>query len=213
MTKVTRGAKVERQCEECLSDMQVRAADVKRGWGRFCSKACALKARAKKEAAAGVDVSAIDHHYPGPNPAEFVYHYHATYQTGGGVRADIDGIAQLSYEIKDMEGYRKLKGMIEPELEPRLTITSLSLLGRLSDTSAVKQQRDELLLALKQVRDKIDEIASSGDVGSWLDDTLELAEAGIKKAGLPTEPVSWDSEARRMASIVCAHMKKDRDND
>lgn len=40
MTKPTRGAKVERPCETCGAPMQVREADVKRGWGRFCSKSC-----------------------------------------------------------------------------------------------------------------------------------------------------------------------------
>lgn len=45
MTKPTRGAKVERPCATCGNPMQVREADVKRGWGRFCSKSC--KARYK----------------------------------------------------------------------------------------------------------------------------------------------------------------------
>ncbi|WMC11707.1 hypothetical protein PU634_04910 [Oceanimonas pelagia] len=41
--KPTRGAKVERPCATCSKPMQVRAADVKRGWGRFCSKSCKAK--------------------------------------------------------------------------------------------------------------------------------------------------------------------------
>lgn len=43
MTKPTRGAKVARPCETCSEPMQVREADVKRGWGRFCSKSCKAK--------------------------------------------------------------------------------------------------------------------------------------------------------------------------
>lgn len=31
---------IERKCERCKCPMLVRAADVKRGWGRFCSKSC-----------------------------------------------------------------------------------------------------------------------------------------------------------------------------
>ena len=46
--------------------------------------------------------------------------------------ANIDGIAPLSYEIKDMDGYRKLKAMIEPDLGTQLVITNISYLGRLS---------------------------------------------------------------------------------
>jgi hypothetical protein len=34
---------VEKCCEYCQSPMTVRSADVKRGWGRFCSKACKAK--------------------------------------------------------------------------------------------------------------------------------------------------------------------------
>lgn len=151
MTKPTRGAKVERLCEECLAVMQVREADVKRGWGRFCSKPCALKGRAKKEAPTETDNSAFDRRYPSAHPAEFVYHYHATHQTDAGAVANIDGIAQLSYEIKDMDGYRKLKAMIEPELGSRLVITNISYLGRVSDTSAAERQRDELLAALESL--------------------------------------------------------------
>lgn len=28
------------RCENCRDTMRVRSADVKRGWGRFCSKSC-----------------------------------------------------------------------------------------------------------------------------------------------------------------------------
>ncbi|KUZ78481.1 hypothetical protein WI37_11040 [Burkholderia ubonensis] len=31
---------VDRQCSRCGKPFQARAADVKRGWGRFCSKSC-----------------------------------------------------------------------------------------------------------------------------------------------------------------------------
>lgn len=33
-------ATVTKACECCGKSMQVRSADVARGWGRFCSKAC-----------------------------------------------------------------------------------------------------------------------------------------------------------------------------
>ncbi|CAJ5553479.1 Uncharacterised protein [Burkholderia pseudomallei] len=31
---------VDRKCESCGKSFRARAADVKRGWGRFCSKSC-----------------------------------------------------------------------------------------------------------------------------------------------------------------------------
>lgn len=35
-----RGAKVERKCKRCGDLFMARVADVKRGWGNFCSKSC-----------------------------------------------------------------------------------------------------------------------------------------------------------------------------
>ena len=35
-----RGKKVEKKCQRCKQPMLVREADVKRGWGKFCSKSC-----------------------------------------------------------------------------------------------------------------------------------------------------------------------------
>lgn len=34
------GSMVTRKCACCGAEMQVRATDVKRGWGKFCSKRC-----------------------------------------------------------------------------------------------------------------------------------------------------------------------------
>ena len=31
------------RCENCKETMTVRTADIKRGWGRFCSKSCKAK--------------------------------------------------------------------------------------------------------------------------------------------------------------------------
>lgn len=39
---------VERKCEWCKVPMLVRAADVKRGWGRFCSKSCKAMKQEKR---------------------------------------------------------------------------------------------------------------------------------------------------------------------
>ena len=36
---------MEKKCERCGQPMTVRAADVKRGWGRFCSKSCKASAQ------------------------------------------------------------------------------------------------------------------------------------------------------------------------
>lgn len=64
--KTSRGAKVELPCENCSKPMQVREADVKRGWGRFCSKACKAAGEAvSKVTRLNPDFSASR---PTPNP-------------------------------------------------------------------------------------------------------------------------------------------------
>jgi hypothetical protein len=40
-------ATITKNCECCGKPMQVRSADVKRGWGKFCSKTC--KARRQEQ--------------------------------------------------------------------------------------------------------------------------------------------------------------------
>lgn len=42
-------SKVTKNCQRCKKEMQVRQADVNRGWGRFCSKSC----KAKQQVASG----------------------------------------------------------------------------------------------------------------------------------------------------------------
>jgi hypothetical protein len=39
---------VDKSCEFCNANMTVRLADVKRGWGRFCSKSCKAKKQEKQ---------------------------------------------------------------------------------------------------------------------------------------------------------------------
>lgn len=36
----TRGAKQTVKCKRCRCEFQARVADIKRGWGKFCSKSC-----------------------------------------------------------------------------------------------------------------------------------------------------------------------------
>ncbi len=38
--EITMASTVERTCPVCKSPFTARAADVKRGWGKFCSKSC-----------------------------------------------------------------------------------------------------------------------------------------------------------------------------
>jgi len=40
--------KVERKCKWCKKPFQARAADVKRGWAKFCSKSCKAKEQEKR---------------------------------------------------------------------------------------------------------------------------------------------------------------------
>lgn len=51
VVKPVRGATVSKQCETCGDAMQARPADIARGWGRFCSKACAKSTPGKAPAA------------------------------------------------------------------------------------------------------------------------------------------------------------------
>lgn len=39
---------VARKCEYCGDSFNARAADVKRGWARFCSKVCKAKEQEKR---------------------------------------------------------------------------------------------------------------------------------------------------------------------
>lgn len=39
---------IDKKCECCGIEIRVRAADVKRGWGKFCSKSCKAKVQEKR---------------------------------------------------------------------------------------------------------------------------------------------------------------------
>jgi len=39
---------VVKNCECCGAEMKVRSADLKRGWGRFCSKACKAREQERR---------------------------------------------------------------------------------------------------------------------------------------------------------------------
>lgn len=41
-------AMVERKCAWCKDSFQARVADVKRGWGKFCSKSCKAMRQEKR---------------------------------------------------------------------------------------------------------------------------------------------------------------------
>lgn len=43
-------AMIKKKCECCKIEFDVREADVKRGWGRFCSKSCKAKKQTAKNA-------------------------------------------------------------------------------------------------------------------------------------------------------------------
>lgn len=49
MKSKPRGAMIEVKCEACLAPKLVRVSDVKRGWGRYCSKSCKAKKKAAEE--------------------------------------------------------------------------------------------------------------------------------------------------------------------
>ena len=62
----------------------------------------------------------------------FIYHYCAHYQHDGNVTY-IDGIMQLESKVLSMKDYTKLKPQIESEHHGKLTISSLTFIGREDD--------------------------------------------------------------------------------
>ena len=42
-------AMVKTKCAHCAADMEVREADLKRGWGKFCSKSCKAKDQERRK--------------------------------------------------------------------------------------------------------------------------------------------------------------------
>jgi len=60
----------------------------------------------------------------------FVYHYCAHYQANVGVIAYIDGIVLIVKPIKTHDDYRELKKALDCPDPDKLTIDSLSLIGR-----------------------------------------------------------------------------------
>lgn len=45
---MSRGRKIERKCKSCGDVFYPRAADVARGWGKFCSKSCKASKQEKE---------------------------------------------------------------------------------------------------------------------------------------------------------------------
>lgn len=45
--------KVEQKCKNCKSVFYPRVADVKRGWGKFCSKSCKAKEQTRRTGVSG----------------------------------------------------------------------------------------------------------------------------------------------------------------
>lgn len=48
MKQAPRGSTITKPCEWCKKPHTVRVADVKRGWGRFCSKSCKAMKQEKR---------------------------------------------------------------------------------------------------------------------------------------------------------------------
>lgn len=44
---------VDKSCERCGADFQARAVDIKRGWGKFCSKSCKAQKQTQMTGIAG----------------------------------------------------------------------------------------------------------------------------------------------------------------
>ncbi len=60
---MTRGAKQTVKCKRCKEPFEARVADIKRGWGKFCSKSCKAVDQEKRTGAYAAyrDRPAFDH--------------------------------------------------------------------------------------------------------------------------------------------------------
>lgn len=47
----TRGIQIEAECEHCKGTFKARLADIRRGWGKYCSKPCKARAQAERQRA------------------------------------------------------------------------------------------------------------------------------------------------------------------
>ncbi|WP_244115566.1 hypothetical protein [Burkholderia gladioli] len=62
---------VDRKCNRCGRSFQARAADVKRGWGRFCSKSCKAIKQEQRTGQHRAFVDRRDAYEDGEGPTEF----------------------------------------------------------------------------------------------------------------------------------------------
>lgn len=62
---------VERKCERCGLPFRARAADVKRGWGRFCSKSCKAIRQEHRTGQHGAYTARREDYENGDGPTEF----------------------------------------------------------------------------------------------------------------------------------------------
>ena len=46
------------KCKKCKNEFEARTADVKRGWGKFCSKSCKANVQARRTGVVGPDYRA-----------------------------------------------------------------------------------------------------------------------------------------------------------
>jgi hypothetical protein len=46
------------KCSKCATKFEARTADIKRGWGKFCSKSCKANVQARKTGVSGPDYRA-----------------------------------------------------------------------------------------------------------------------------------------------------------
>jgi len=51
MPKPTRGTQITTECEHCNGSFKARLADIRRGWGRYCTKTCKAQAQAARQRA------------------------------------------------------------------------------------------------------------------------------------------------------------------
>jgi hypothetical protein len=83
---------VQRRCKNCGDPFMARAADVKRGWGNFCTKSCKASKQEKRT-------------------GQYARHLHQVYETtkwgdedGGGLEESIDFEGGGFYDYKDVSG-------------------------------------------------------------------------------------------------------------
>ena len=100
---MTRGATVETICA-CGATFHPRVADVKRGWGKFCSKSCKAKVQTKRTGVAGPHYKAEGQTVHQMASGHYAKSKHTGRHTSSGPKGYISNIAYEEWDDEVING-------------------------------------------------------------------------------------------------------------